>query len=39
MSQWKYSIFVLPFAQTAMLQAANGLPRWRTLGLKLKMTE
>jgi 4-hydroxybenzoate polyprenyltransferase len=31
MIKWEHSIFALPFALTAMLLAANGLPRWRTL--------
>jgi 4-hydroxybenzoate polyprenyltransferase len=31
MIKWEHSIFALPFALTAMLLAANGLPGWRTL--------
>ena len=31
MIKWEHSIFALPFALTAVLLAANGLPRWRTL--------
>jgi 4-hydroxybenzoate polyprenyltransferase len=29
MIKWEHSIFALPFALTAMLLAANGLPGWR----------
>jgi 4-hydroxybenzoate polyprenyltransferase len=32
MIKWEHSIFALPFALTATLLAANGLPTWRTLG-------
>jgi len=32
MIKWEHSIFALPFALTAMLLAANGLPGWRTVG-------
>ncbi|MFZ0394218.1 MAG: UbiA-like polyprenyltransferase [Terracidiphilus sp.] len=32
MIKWEHSIFALPFALTAVLLAAGGLPRWRTLG-------
>jgi 4-hydroxybenzoate polyprenyltransferase len=32
MIKWEHSIFALPFALTAALLAANGLPRGRTLG-------
>src|SRR5271156_224573 len=28
MIKWEHSIFALPFALTAMLLAAGGLPRW-----------
>ena len=31
MIKWEHSIFALPFALTAALLAANGLPPWRTL--------
>jgi len=31
MIKWEHSIFALPFALTAVLLAANGLPGWRTL--------
>jgi 4-hydroxybenzoate polyprenyltransferase len=31
MIKWEHSIFALPFALTAVLLAANGLPSWRTL--------
>jgi 4-hydroxybenzoate polyprenyltransferase len=31
MIKWEHSIFALPFALTAVLLAANGHPRWRTL--------
>ncbi len=31
MIKWEHSIFALPFALTAALLAAGGLPRWRTL--------
>jgi 4-hydroxybenzoate polyprenyltransferase len=31
MIKWEHSIFALPFALTAALLAANGLPAWRTL--------
>jgi 4-hydroxybenzoate polyprenyltransferase len=33
MIKWEHSIFALPFALTAMLLAANGLPGWRTVAL------
>jgi 4-hydroxybenzoate polyprenyltransferase len=32
MIKWEHSIFALPFALTAALLAARGLPPWRTLG-------
>jgi 4-hydroxybenzoate polyprenyltransferase len=32
MIKWEHSIFALPFALTAVLLAANGLPGWPTLG-------
>ncbi|HLY42628.1 MAG TPA: UbiA-like polyprenyltransferase [Terracidiphilus sp.] len=32
MIKWEHSIFALPFALTATLLAARGLPSWRTLG-------
>jgi len=32
MIKWEHSIFALPFALTATLLAAHGLPRWSTLG-------
>jgi 4-hydroxybenzoate polyprenyltransferase len=32
MIKWEHSVFALPFALTAALLAANGLPGWRTLG-------
>ncbi len=32
MIKWEHSIFALPFALTAVLLAANGLPAWRTVG-------
>jgi 4-hydroxybenzoate polyprenyltransferase len=32
MIKWEHSIFALPFALTAMLLAAQGLPGWRTVG-------
>ncbi|MDR3791878.1 MAG: UbiA-like polyprenyltransferase [Terracidiphilus sp.] len=32
MIKWEHSIFALPFALTAALLAAGGLPPWRTLG-------
>ena len=32
MIKWEHSIFALPFALTAVLLAARGLPAWRTLG-------
>ena len=35
MIKWEHSIFALPFALTAVLLAANGLPEWRTVGLIL----
>ena len=35
MIKWEHSIFALPFALTAVLLAANGLPGWRTVGLIL----
>jgi 4-hydroxybenzoate polyprenyltransferase len=31
MIKWEHSVFALPFALTAMLLAANGLPGWRTV--------
>jgi 4-hydroxybenzoate polyprenyltransferase len=31
MIKWEHSIFALPFALTAVLLAAHGLPPWRTL--------
>jgi 4-hydroxybenzoate polyprenyltransferase len=31
MIKWEHSIFALPFALTAVLLAANGMPGWRTL--------
>jgi len=31
MIKWEHSIFALPFALTAMLLAAGGLPGWRTV--------
>ncbi len=31
MIKWEHSIFALPFALTAVLLAADGLPSWRTL--------
>jgi len=31
MIKWEHSIFALPFALTAVLLAARGLPAWRTL--------
>ncbi len=31
MIKWEHSIFALPFALTATLLAARGLPAWRTL--------
>jgi len=31
MIKWEHSIFALPFALTAMLLAAHGLPSWRTV--------
>ena len=31
MIKWEHSIFALPFALTAMLLAAHGLPPWRTV--------
>jgi 4-hydroxybenzoate polyprenyltransferase len=31
MIKWEHSIFALPFALTAMLLAADGLPGWRTI--------
>ena len=31
MIKWEHSIFALPFALTAMLLAAEGLPGWRTV--------
>ncbi len=33
MIKWEHSIFALPFALTAMLLAAHGLPGWRHAGL------
>jgi 4-hydroxybenzoate polyprenyltransferase len=35
MIKWEHSIFALPFALTAVLLAANGLPGWRTVLLIL----
>jgi 4-hydroxybenzoate polyprenyltransferase len=35
MIKWEHSIFALPFALTAVLLAANGLPGWRTVVLIL----
>jgi 4-hydroxybenzoate polyprenyltransferase len=35
MIKWEHSIFALPFALTAVLLAANGLPAWRTVVLVL----
>ncbi len=32
MIKWEHSVFALPFALTAMLLAAHGLPAWRTIG-------
>jgi 4-hydroxybenzoate polyprenyltransferase len=32
MIKWEHSIFALPFALTATLLAANGMPRWSILG-------
>ncbi len=32
MIKWEHSIFALPFALTAALLAARGVPGWRTLG-------
>jgi 4-hydroxybenzoate polyprenyltransferase len=32
MIKWEHSIFALPFALTAALLAARGLPPWRTIG-------
>jgi 4-hydroxybenzoate polyprenyltransferase len=32
MIKWEHSIFALPFALTAALLAAGGLPPWRTIG-------
>jgi len=32
MIKWEHSIFALPFALTAALLAAHGIPAWRTLG-------
>ena len=32
MIKWEHSIFALPFALTAVVLAANGLPGWRTVG-------
>ncbi len=32
MIKWEHSVFALPFALTAALLAAHGLPAWRTLG-------
>jgi 4-hydroxybenzoate polyprenyltransferase len=31
MIKWEHSIFALPFALTAVLLAANGIPAWRTV--------
>ena len=33
MIKWEHSIFALPFALTAVLLAAHGLPGWRVTGL------
>jgi 4-hydroxybenzoate polyprenyltransferase len=35
MIKWEHSIFALPFALTATILAANGLPPWRTIALIL----
>ena len=35
MIKWEHSIFALPFALTAVLLAADGLPAWRTVALVL----
>src|ERR1035441_2375442 len=35
MTKWEHSIFALPFALTATLLAAHGVPAWRTLGWTL----
>ena len=35
MIKWEHSIFALPFALTAVLLAARGMPGWRTLGWML----
>src|ERR1035438_4092821 len=32
MIKWEHSIFALPFALTATILAAHGLPAWRTIG-------
>jgi 4-hydroxybenzoate polyprenyltransferase len=32
MIKWEHSVFALPFALTAMLLAAHGLPSWHTVG-------
>jgi 4-hydroxybenzoate polyprenyltransferase len=32
MIKWEHSIFALPFALTATILAASGLPAWRTVG-------
>lgn len=32
MIKWEHSVFALPFALTAALLAAHGMPSWRTLG-------
>jgi 4-hydroxybenzoate polyprenyltransferase len=32
MIKWEHSVFALPFALTAVLLAAHGLPHWQTLG-------
>jgi 4-hydroxybenzoate polyprenyltransferase len=32
MIKWEHSVFALPFALTAAILAARGLPAWRTLG-------
>src|ERR1039458_9898915 len=32
MIKWEHSIFALPFALTATLLAAHGVPGWRTVG-------
>src|ERR1035438_400030 len=32
MIKWEHSVFALPFALTATILAAHGLPGWRTIG-------